>query len=285
MTAPVAWSDPTSLTAIRQDARRGDAAGLREVAKQFESLFLRMMLKSMREASLGDPMFDSNEGGMYRDMLDDQVAVDMSQSGSMGLAELLVRQLAKTGVAPAPAPAPATATVQVSAQPSNLPTRETFVEKMWPLAVAAGRTLGVDPKHVIAQAALETGWGRSPIGNNYFGIKGSASWQGATTQAATQEYVNGDAQVVSEKFRAYATAEDSVRDYVRLLGGSQRYATVRGTGADTVAFADAIQASGYATDPAYATKLQAVVQVVNGMLPAVLKTGKELPITPVSTPP
>jgi flagellar protein FlgJ len=214
----------------------------------------------------------------------------------MGLAEMLVRQLTKVGAPMEAAPATAVdagsaATTSIARPPTNVsetsgfPLREKFVEKMWPLAVAAGRSLGVDPKHVVAQAALETGWGRSPIGNNYFGIKGGTSWQGASTQAATREYVNGEAQVMSDKFRAYASAEESVRDYVRLLGSSPRYAAALGTGSDTAAFAEGLRAGGYATDPHYATKLQSVVQVVNGMLPAAIKTGTELPITPASTPP
>jgi flagellar protein FlgJ len=270
MTAPVAWSDPTALAGVRQDARKGDAAGLREVAHQFESLFLRMMLKSMREASSGDPYFDSNEGGMYRDMFDDLVAVDMSARGGMGLADSLVQQLSK--YVPAP--------VQPEAQTAAAPQRGEFVQKMWPLAVEAGRQLGVDPRHVVAQAALETGWGQSAAGNNYFGIKAGAGWRGAALENQTREFVDGAAVAVAAPFRAYKDVSASVADYVRLLGGDSRYAAVRGTGADTAAFTRAIQAAGYATDPDYAAKLRAVVQTVDGAMPKDFKGGADWPITP-----
>lgn len=270
MTAPVAWSDPTAFASVRQDARKGDAAGLREVAHQFESLFLRMMLKSMREASSGDPYFDSNEGGMYRDMFDDQVAVDMSARGGMGLADILVQQLSK--YVPAP--------VQPEAKAAAAPQRGEFVQKMWPLAVEAGRQLGVDPRHVVAQAALETGWGQSAAGNNYFGIKAGAGWRGAALENQTREFIDGAAVSVAAPFRAYQDVSASVADYVRLLGGDSRYVAVRGTGADTAAFTRAIQDAGYATDPDYAAKLRAVVQAVDGALPKDFKDGQDWPITP-----
>jgi flagellar protein FlgJ len=270
MTAPVAWSDPTALASVRQDARKGDGAGLREVAHQFESLFLRMMLKSMREASSGDPYFDSNEGGMYRDMFDDQVAVDMSNKGGMGLADMLVRQLSKY----------VPGQVQPETKAAAAPDRSEFVQKMWPLAVEAGKRLGVDPRHVVAQAALESGWGEAAAGNNFFGIKTGSGWRGAALENQTQEFVNGAPVTVAAPFRAYKDVDASVADYVRLLGGGARYAAVRGTGSDTAAFTRAIQEAGYATDPDYAVKLRAVVQAVDGALPKTIKDGEDWPITP-----
>ncbi len=270
MTAPVAWSDPTALESVRRDVRKGDAAGLREVAHQFESLFLRMMLKSMREASSGDPYFDSNEGGMYRDMFDDQVAVDMSAKGGMGLADMLVQQLSKH----------VPGQVEPETKEAAAPERSEFVQKMWPLAVEAGKRLGVDPRHVVAQAALESGWGQVAAGNNFFGIKAGSGWRGAVLDNQTQEFVNGAAVAVAAPFRAYKDVDASVTDYVRLLGGNARYAAVRGTGSDTAAFTRAIQDAGYATDPDYALKLRAVVQAVDGALPKTIKGGQDWPITP-----
>jgi peptidoglycan hydrolase FlgJ len=230
-------------------------------------------LKSMREASGGDPMFDSNEGGLYRDMFDDQIAVDMSRKGSMGLADLLVRQLSKAGM-----PAAAEAS-DATNKPESEPERDNFVQKMWPLAVAAGRILGIDPRHVIAQAALETGWGQSAPGNNFFGIKAGAAWRGPAEVLATQEFVHGAPQTATAPFRVYANASASVQDYVSMLGTLNRYAGVRGTGSDTAAFAQALRDAGYATDPDYAVKLQAVVQSVDATLQATVKSGTELPIT------
>jgi flagellar protein FlgJ len=270
MTAPVAWSDPTAVGVVRQSVRDNDAAGLKEVARQFESLFLRMMLKSMREASDGDELFDSHEGGMYRDMFDDQIAVDMSGKGSLGLADLLVRQLRQP---------------QAAGGASASEGRQAFVQRLWPLAEDAGRALGIDPRHIVAQAALETGWGKArPAGaaggdsHNYFGIKAGSGWTGAVVASDTLEFVAGREIVRREPFRAYASVADSVTDYAGLLGQSPRYASVLGTGSDTVAFAKGLQQAGYATDPDYASKLRAVVDAVDAALPSSLKSGNELPI-------
>jgi flagellar protein FlgJ len=217
-----------------------------------------MMLKSMREASSGDPLFDSEEGSFYRDMFDDQLAVDMSSKGSLGLADVLVRQLSRT-TAPEQA-------VAADGEKPSAPQRE-FVQRLWPLAVDAGRALGVDPRHIVAQAALETGWGQHQPGNNLFGIKSTGAWSGARVSAMTTEYVQGEAQSLREGFRSYASDADSVRDYVKLLGASPRYSSVRGTGGDIDAFGQALQSAGYATDPAYASKLRAVNGTVAQIMP------------------
>ena len=282
MTDPVAFTDLNALGALRRDARAPDAGTVKQAAQQFESLFLRMMLKSMREASAGDSMFDSNESGFYRDMFDDQIAVEMSRGGGMGLADMLVQQLSLPGAATQAnaypstvANAPANAAAQASA--ATVPEQRAFVEKLWPIAESAGKALGIDPRHVVAQAALETGWGKSlPLrdgqsSHNYFGIKAGVEWRSGIAKAVTQEFVNGRATTVGAPFRAYENASASVGDYVRLLTNNARYSPVIGTGADIGAFSNALQASGYATDPNYATKLQAVAQVVNAMAPPAAK--------------
>lgn len=285
MTAPVAWSDPTAVASIRQSARDNDAAGLKEVARQFESLFLRMMLKSMREASEGDELFDSHEGGMYRDMFDDQIAVDMSGKGSLGLADLLVRQLSRKAEAN-----DVPRTDGLNSTPLNID-RQEFIKRLWPLAQDAGRALGVDPRHIVAQAALETGWGRSrPTdvaggdSHNYFGIKAGSRWAGSVVASDTHEFLAGREVVQRESFRAYGSVADSVKDYAALLTQSPRYASVLGTGTDTEAFAEGLQRAGYATDPAYASKLRAVVAAVDASLPSTLKSGEELPIQRATAP-
>ena len=160
------------------------------------------------------------------------------------------------------------------------PERREFVQKMWPLAVEAGKRLGVDPRHVVAQAALESGWGQAAPGNNFFGIKAGSGWRGAALENQTQEFVNGAAATVAVPFRAYRDVAASVTDYAGLLGGDVRYAAVRGTGSDTTAFTQALQNAGYATDPDYAVKLRAVVQAVDAALPKTIKGGQEWPITP-----
>ncbi len=253
-------NDFQQFAALRRGARADDPAALREVARQFESLFTKMMLDSMRAASFGDPLFGSDQGDMYQDMMDDQLAIEMSQGRGLGLADMLIRQLGGGQVAPA-GPDPRDGMQDVTPQ-----ARQEFIDAILPEAQAAARELGVDARGIVAQAALETGWGRSqPAGesgrsNNMFGIKAGESWRGATVAANTEEYESGVAVRRAEQFRAYESAGDSVRDYVRLLRDNPRYAAALNTGSDVRAFAGALQRGGYATDPEYANKLVAVAE-------------------------
>ena len=140
---------------------------------------------------------------------------------------------------------------------------EAFVRSIWPHAKKTAEELGVPAKALVAQAALETGWGRKLVGHdrnisshNLFGIK-ATGWKGDKVSSGTHEYVNGVRQNQRADFRAYASAADSFADYARLLKG-QRYADARGAGEDTHRFASALQKAGYATDPAYASKISAI---------------------------
>ncbi|MFN7213910.1 MAG: flagellar assembly peptidoglycan hydrolase FlgJ [Lysobacteraceae bacterium] len=141
---------------------------------------------------------------------------------------------------------------------------EAFVEKVWPHAQRVARELGVDPRAIVAQAALETGWGRSTIrgeggtANNYFGIKAGSRWRGDTVQTATQEYAGGGFRTERAEFRAYDDVGASFDDYAALVGRSARYAGAVGAGEDIRGFAQALQRAGYATDPAYARKIEAI---------------------------
>lgn len=283
---PVAYTDLAGLSALKREAGTQDAATVREAARQFESVFTRMLLSSMRSASPGDPLFDSHESGFYRDMFDDQVAVEMSRGRGLGLAEMLVEQLLRAGVVTddkAQAVAPANgATTERDAV--GIDARREFIEKFRPLAERAGRELGVAPEALIGQAALETGWGRhqpaSAAGNpsfNYFGIKATGGWRGDAVAAQTLEYEGGVAQTRVEAFRAYDSSAAGVADYVRLIGNNPRYAAARGSGDDIARFATALQRGGYATDPDYAAKLQRVVETVRSISAADLKGGSELP--------
>jgi flagellar protein FlgJ len=222
-----------------------------------------MMLKSMRDASMGDPMFGSDQGDMYQDMADDQLAVQLSEGRGLGLADMLIRQL--SGGKPAAATAPADAANAATPEPVSSEERDKFISGLMPHAEAAARELGVDPRNLIAQAALETGWGRSAPGgdsHNLFGIKAGANWNGASVQANTQEFDAGVATRVDANFRAYGSPRESVEDYVRLIRDNPRYAGALNTGSDVQAFASALQRGGYATDPDYARKLAAVAAQV-----------------------
>jgi flagellar protein FlgJ len=136
------------------------------------------------------------------------------------------------------------------------PARE-FIASILPSVQSAARQLGVSPVAILAQAALETGWGRHTPGNNVFGVKADAAWGGSTVQSLTREFRDGVAAIGTAAFRAYRSVADSVQNYAALLS-RPRYQAVRGRGDDIAGFASALQRSGYATDPQYAAKLVAV---------------------------
>lgn len=166
-----------------------------------------------------------------------------------------------TPVAPPTAQAPAEACGPLT--PMDCSSPEAFVKSLWPHAKKVAEELGVSAKALVAQAALETGWGRRLVGgngavsHNLFGIKAGGGWRGDKVNSATHEFVNGVRQGQRADFRAYDTPADSFADYARLLSGS-RYASARGTGEDTHRFASALQHAGYATDPSYANKITAI---------------------------
>ena len=141
---------------------------------------------------------------------------------------------------------------------------DAFVAKVWPHAQKIGRELGVDPRAIVAQTALETGWGRSTISangqtaNNYFGIKATGGWRGGSVATDTQEYAQGGFRTERAAFRAYDGVEQSFNDYAALLKRSPRYAGALNAGDDIRGFAAALQRGGYATDPAYARKIEAI---------------------------
>jgi flagellar protein FlgJ len=305
--APV-YTDINGLGKLKRAAGANDPKAIRAVAEQFEAMFTRMMLKSMRDAVGPDPMFGSNQEQMYQGMADDQLSVQLSKGKGLGLADMLVRQLQKMGVQGAGQAGGATgtaatpgagafriggaagatnqglalsaraaaayrATQGVSAPPTTSTTDVTktnFIQDLWPQAQDAGTLLGVDPRHLIAQAALETNWGQNlpqdasgGTSNNLFGVKASSGWTGDTVNNSTQEFQNGVASNTPAQFKAYATPTQSFQDYVALLRDNPRYAAALNTGSDVHAFASALQRGGYATDPDYANKIAAVANTVS----------------------
>jgi peptidoglycan hydrolase FlgJ len=277
------YADPAALSGLKKDAAAQSPQALRETARQFESLFTTMMLKSMRSATPGDPLFGSDQQQFYQDMFDQQLAVQLSQGRGLGLADLMVRQLMQGGSSGTAADPAAAATTMGAASTSTWPPRSEaeFVEAIRPAATAAAQELGVDTETVIAHAALETGWGKSVPTDasgqpsfNLFGIKATERWKGATAGSLTSEFENGRMQQVNADFRAYASPDESIRDYVQLLKSSPRYAAALDTGSDTAAFARGLKQGGYATDPDYVAKLTAVA--------ARLKAQADRPITHTS---
>jgi peptidoglycan hydrolase FlgJ len=267
--AATTYTDLNGLAALKADPTSPQA--ISAVASQVEALFLQMMLKSMRDASMGDEL-DGNEMGVYQDMFDKQVALTISQHQDLGIGAILKRQL--TGkTAPA---APKTASGGVSAPPQVLAkTPAEFVDQVMPALRRAATALGLNPLGLLAQAALETGWGqrmaRTADGSpslNMFGIKAGDEWTGARATADTVEFSNGVATQRRTAFRAYGSIEESVSDFANVLKKSPRYRDAIAAGGDVHAYIDRIGKSGYATDPEYANKLSQILN--SGVLQAAL---------------
>jgi peptidoglycan hydrolase FlgJ len=272
------YGDFAGLEKLKSGAARNDPAAVRQVARQFESLFARMMIKSMREAVGKDPIFGSDQAQTYQSMYDDQLSMELTKGKGLGLADMLVRQLQQSGAAVNAAARGAAPASSAGAAGGASPTprasatgsasgadRASFISQVWPLARQAAQQLGVHPVSLIAQAALETNWGRNiprdasgASSNNLFGIKAGASWNGASVSAGTQEFQGGAARETSAAFRAYASPGESFQDYVTLLQRSPRFSGALGSGTSVASFAAGLQQGGYATDPDYAHKVTAV---------------------------
>ena len=263
------------LENLRVKANQDPKSAVREAAKQFETMFTQQLLKSMRDSSMNADMMDNEGTKMGTEMLDSQWASKIAgQPG--GLSDVIARQLERQmgitqGVASKPATAnPAPVDPLHPDAPVALPQKAaaSFIQAHTDAAAAAEKATGIPAKFMIAQAAHETGWGRKEIRNadgttsfNLFGIKAGANWKGPTTDITTTEYIGGKAHKVTQTFRAYASYAESFADYANVMKNSPRYAAVVAAGADASGFAKGLQKAGYATDPAYATKLAKMIHM------------------------
>lgn len=296
--------DVQSLGRLHQMANQKSPEGLKESAKQFEALFINMMLQSMRQATPKGNLLESHDQDIYTSMLDQQLSQNLAQRG-MGLADMMLDQLKNLNAVP---PQPISPTVEGAApvvegavppvagaaqvqalapltpfdpvkiaifEPTSRPATassaprsvENFHAKMHPHAVEASRITGIPPDFILGQAALESGWGKREIklpdgssSHNLFGIKAGASWKGKVAEVTTTEYTQGVPEKVVARFRAYDSDAEAFRDYAALLQNNPRYEQVIANGQSVSGFAQGIQKSGYATDPAYAAKLTSVIQ-------------------------
>jgi flagellar protein FlgJ len=317
--------DPNALAGLRRQAKDNSPQALAASAKQFEALFLQMVLKSMREATPSNGLTDNDQTRMCQGLLDQQLAQNLAQQGGMGLAQALVRQLggaggsadpaaaaaaglnprtllpARSAVVPARVESPAAAPARVDATPApaasvpaaasaastppasptppaapsataapapppgSAAAKRAFVERLWPHAEEASRATGIPAHFMIAQAALETGWGKHELRHrdgtpsfNLFNIKAGSRWEGNALQVTATENANGQAVIEKSRFRSYPSYAEAFRDYARLLTSSPRYAEVVGK-TDAASFARGLQRAGYATDPMYADKLTRII--------------------------
>ncbi len=279
------YNDFQGLSQLKSAASAHSPEATREAARQFEALFVQMMLKSMRDANA---VLGEKHDTTYEEMFDKQIAMEMTRGKGLGLGDLMVRQLSGAAGIAAPAtdgnfsmpvrpmavptmPAPATSTqapptISMNRDDFRPDSRDDFVRQVWPLAVRAGEKLGVNPRAIVAQAALETGWGQRQIrddagisGNNLFGIKADRSWAGERVTVTTMEFEDGLPRPQRAQFRAYPDLEAGFEDYVRFLQTNPRYSDALQAGGNADVYAERLQSAGYATDPRYAEKISAII--------------------------
>ncbi|RNF52356.1 flagellar assembly peptidoglycan hydrolase FlgJ [Marinomonas hwangdonensis] len=310
------FADFSTLTALKNKAQKDPDSALKDVAKQFESIFINMLLKNMRSTNdaIGGGLFSSAQTKQYQEMMDSQMSQGLAQSGGIGLSDALIRQyqtqqsgrmsspetkeagdtdflnqVAKQDLANIQAlvkrasadfmqsvqqeraqAASGLSNVEKTTAPSALSvvfaSPDEFVDRLWPHAQQAGEKLGVNPKAVLAQAALETGWGKYPIAKedgsasfNLFGIKADNRWDGERAVVNTLEFRDGVAKREKAAFRAYDSFAQSFDDYAQFLSSSERYKDALQSGNDASMFAASLQRGGYATDPNYANKIDNIL--------------------------
>lgn len=297
ISAAEVYTDFKGLAELKTAARQNSPEALTQVAKQFESLFMQMVLKSMRDANLGEGILDSDQGKFYQDMFDQQLALTLPQRQGVGLADAIVRQLGP-GIAPGNTPdgpvmpgagenllniarlrtaavpvtpqvpvAQVTTEVESAGAGTRFSSPASFVQTMWPYAEKVGTRLGIAPEAVLAQSALESGWGNKVITRpdgrssfNLFGIKAGPGWQGATVTVPTLEYVDGKPVTTRDTFRAYDSFAAAFDDYTAFISGNPRYQSALAVGHDPAAFGHAMRQAGYATDPEYGNKIGQILR-------------------------
>ncbi|MCF8779639.1 flagellar assembly peptidoglycan hydrolase FlgJ [Vibrio sp. IRLE0018] len=294
--------DISNLDKLRQQAVNdkdgGEQKALEAAAKQFESIFTSMLFKSMREANSGfeSDLMNSQNQLFYRQMLDEQMASELSSSGSLGLADMIVAQLSsgkgidknELAIREAGQEAPQRMPINRSkareteqrliesgqlarSDKARFDSPESFISSMKPYAERAAKSLGVEPSLLLAQAALETGWGQKVVknargsSNNLFNIKADRSWAGDKVTTQTLEFHDNTPVKETAAFRSYDSFADSFNDYVAFLNNNPRYQTALQHNGDSESFIRGIHRAGYATDPEYADKVLKVQQRIDNM--------------------
>lgn len=283
-----------------------ERAALKKAAEQFESIFMQMLFKSMRKANEAfkdkDSPYNANGVKFFEDMHDQQLSRELSNQGALGLADMIVDQLMpdtkkympagvmrlndantvtqKPVVADKAANVSANLLPQSTASTISSTTKEPvqttgevyksakdFIEGVWDSAKESASKIGLNPAVMVAQAALETGWGKHVInkmdGNssfNLFNIKADKSWQGDKAHKTTLEFEQGMPVKKFAAFRAYESVQDSFNDFVSFIKENPRYQNAMQQVGDAQSYLSELQNAGYATDPNYAKKIMNVLE-------------------------
>lgn len=280
--------DAKSLGNLKAAAKKNSPEALNQAAKQFEALFLNMVLKSMRDATPTDVDQTSTDRKLFTSMFDQQMSQVMAERG-VGLADMMIKQLQnaanfnqadpklkeiKEKGAPEPMPlnVPKTFELNKTSQSgfnlSSVTSKvKEFIEPLMSQAKEASQKTGLPPQFILGQAALESGWGKRQILNadgstshNIFGIKANSNWKGKTTEILTTEYINGKPEKVMATFRSYDSYAEAFSDYANLVSTSPRYKNLIENGQTLLGFVQGLKKAGYATDTAYAEKLSNIIK-------------------------
>ncbi|KTD82710.1 glucosaminidase domain-containing protein [Legionella waltersii] len=268
----IATSDFQALNELKVQAKENAKEALPDVAKQFEGIFLQSMLKSMRQSQHfldeSSPFSGKNQE-TFQDMLDAQYVSNIADSRGVGLAEMLAKQLERT-VDPNQATHDAQAPTELKNKqlmPTNPNTAgiDGFVKSVWSMAKQAASVIGLDPKLLVAQAALETGWGKyvakdtdGSTSNNLFNIKTGSNTEFESVKIKTTEYIADTPIKVNASFRKYPSVEQSFKDYISLIKGNERYQTALANSANPERYIQELNKAGYATDPNYSSKILSI---------------------------
>lgn len=315
------YNDLNALQSLKHQSKTDRDGALDTAAKHFESIFVSMMIKSMRDAnkvfSEGN-LLQSNQSDFYQQMFDSQMAVSLSTGKGIGLAEVIKRQLSKgvgdqeaslnafpldaqnkpytlADYARQPFVSPekvreiesalskvdeslSASSIQVSVTGDSVAgdkltgdeidfsSPDKYIASLYPYAKQVEQETGIDARLMLAQSALETGWGKHQILNddgspshNLFGIKAQSGWGGDVTNITTTEFRQGIAVKEKADFRAYPTYADSFSDYANFLNSNARYEEALKQADKPYDFARELQDAGYATDPDYANKINRII--------------------------
>lgn len=276
----IATSDFNALNELKVQAQNNAKEALPEAAKQFEGIFLQSMLKSMRMGQHfleESSPFRGKDRETFQDMLDAQYASTIANTKSIGLANMLAKQMEhnlpatepSAKITPTNAESPSSLPASSDKQSkqemsSSLTTVDEFVKSIWPQAKQAASLIGLDPKILMAQAALETGWGKfvtkdadGTSSNNLFNIKSGGS-ELDSVNVKTTEYIADTPIKVNASFRKYSSIEHSFNDYISLIKDSDRYQNALASVRNPELYVNELHKAGYATDPDYGAKILSI---------------------------
>jgi flagellar protein FlgJ len=255
------YTNIQGLDELRANVKKNPNAAKKEVTQQFEAILMQMMLKSMRDANqaFASDLFGSDQMGFYQDLFDKQLTLSLSNHG-IGIAEAIERNMKDQHLGDTPDPdAPDEALQPVMTAPTPITIPAKITAKM------AAKMLGANPEILLAQAALETNWGKKILPHNantssfnLFNIKADGHWASKTTTMDSLEERQGVLVKEKSAFRSYESFKDSFLDYVNLLKQNSRYSGALQHAESPEKFVHALQDAGYATDSQYASKIMKI---------------------------